>query len=157
MSTTPTTPYEDDGMKPIFPQIIYHYACIPHVLMSRIESVNPIIDNMISEYNKYQVGDYLKALKDLHSLKEHYNNQEACPEYCRNWYPIPSCPEHITLLLRLISVTDTYNTLAKKILANDLGDLIDTRETKQYQDVINARKALRKFYKKELQDLTHLE
>lgn len=159
MSTTPTSfSHLDDGMRigSSNTDRIGYYTHIPHILMIRLANVNTIIDNLISEYNRYQVGDYQEALKDLHSLKEHYNSQEKRND-CEKWYPIPYSREHTTLLLNLINVTDAFNALVKKIIANDLGDVIETRDTRQYLDVINARKALRKFYKKELQGLTHVE
>lgn len=159
MSTTPTSfSHLDDGMRigSSNTSLIGYYTHIPHILTIKLEIANTIIDNMISHYNRYQVGDYREALKDLHSLKEQYNKQEES-DGCEKWYPIPYSREHITLLLNLINATDVFNALVKKILVNDLSDVIETRDTRQYLDVINARKALRKFYKKELQGLTRVE
>ncbi len=158
MSTTPTSlSHLDDASLGSGNNIfIGYYTHIPHILMTKFTNANTIIDDMISHYNRYQVGDYREALKDLHSLRDHYNSQEESTN-CGRRYPIPHCREHITLLLNLINATDTFNALVKKIFANDLSDVIETRDTRQYLDVINARKALRKFYKKELQGLTRVE
>lgn len=159
MSTTPTnSSHLDDGTRSELPNnccICYYYR-LPHILTTKIENVNVIIDNMINEYSKYEVGDYREAIKELRSLKEHYNNQEARTE-CERQFPIPSSRALITLLLKLIDATDAFNALVKKIVACELGDVIDTRDTKQYLDVIHARKTLFKFYKKELQGLTRVE
>ena len=59
MSTTPTSfSHLDDGMRigSHNTDRVGYYTHIPRILTIRIENANTIIDNLISEYNKYQVG-----------------------------------------------------------------------------------------------------
>lgn len=123
-----------------------HYSSIPLVLTTGIETVNTEIDIIVS-YLKFD--DQEDLCRNLHRLKELYNEQQACPHKPKR-FPIPTSHEHVALLLELIDAVDEFNAFVKKIGDNDLGRLVETRDSKFYRRVQHA---LREFYKKECEIL----